>query len=56
MKTYSQKSSEIKRDSGYLKIERAGFRRGDNAETATIAFVDEIKDKAEAKPAKKEAK
>ena len=49
---------QIKRNSGYLKIERTGFRRGDNAETATIAFVDEIKDKdkAEAKPAKKEAK
>ena len=47
---------QVKRDSGYLKIERTGFRRGDNAETATIAFVDEIKDKAEAKPAKKEAK
>ena len=38
---------QIKRNSGYLKIERTGFRRGDNAEMATIAFVDEIKDKAE---------
>ncbi len=38
---------QIKRDSGYLKIERAGFRRGDNAEMAIISFVDEIKDKAE---------
>ena len=52
---------QIKRNSGYLKIERTGFRRGDNAETATIAFVDEIKDKAEeekapAKAAKKEEK
>ena len=35
---------KIKRDSGYLRIERTGFRRGDNAEMATIAFVDEIKD------------
>ena len=42
MKTYSQKSSEIKRDSGYLRIERAGYRRGDNAEMGTISFVDEI--------------
>ena len=33
---------QIKRDSGYLKIERAGFRRGDNAEMGTISFVDEI--------------
>jgi large subunit ribosomal protein L17 len=34
---------QIKRDSGYLRIERAGFRKGDNAEIATISFVDEIK-------------
>ena len=33
---------QIKRNSGYLKIERAGFRRGDNAEMGTISFVDEI--------------
>ena len=33
---------QVKRDSGYLKIERAGFRRGDNAEMGTISFVDEI--------------
>ena len=44
---------QIKRNSGFLRIERTGFRRGDNAEMATISFVDEIKDK----PAqKKEAK
>lgn len=35
---------QIKRNSGYLRIERTGFRRGDNAEMATITFVDEIKD------------
>ena len=58
---------QIKRDSGYLRIEHAGFRRGDNAEMGTISFVDEISfetqeteakapaKKAE-KPAKKEAK
>jgi large subunit ribosomal protein L17 len=34
----------IARDSGYLRIERIGVRRGDNAELATISFVDEIKD------------
>ena len=34
----------IKRNSGYLRIERTGFRRGDNAEMGTISFVDEIKD------------
>ena len=51
---------QIKRNSGYLKIERAGFRRGDNAEMATISFVDEISepvaDKAPAKAEKKEDK
>ena len=60
---------QIKRNSGYLKIERTGFRRGDNAEMATISFVDEIKEKEaksepkakakaepKAKPAKKETK
>ena len=44
---------QIKRNSGYLKIERTGFRRGDNAEMATISFVDEIQDKAEEKSATK---
>ncbi len=33
---------QVKRDSGYLRIERTGFRRGDNAEMATISFVDSI--------------
>lgn len=33
---------QIKRDSGYLRIERAGFRRGDNSEMAVIEFVDSI--------------
>ena len=45
---------QIKRDSGYLRIERAGFRRGDNAEMATISFVDEI-EFAEPEPAEKPA-
>ncbi len=35
---------QIKRDSGYLKIEHAGYRRGDNSEMATISFVDDIKE------------
>ena len=56
---------QIKRDSGYLRIEHAGFRRGDNSEMGTISFVDEIdysietgESKAEkkAEPAKKSAK
>ena len=42
---------QIKRNSGYLRIERNGYRRGDNAEMATISFVDEIKE-AEAKEEK----
>ena len=33
---------QIKRDSGYLRIEHAGYRRGDNAEMGTISFVDDI--------------
>ncbi len=53
---------QVKRDSGYLRIERAGYRVGDNSEMATISFVDEISFekpepvKEEKKPAKKEAK
>lgn len=57
---------QIKRDSGYLRIEHAGYRRGDNSEMGTISFVDEISfEEPEAKvekpakaekPAKKEAK
>ena len=41
---------QIKRDSGYLRIERAGYRRGDNAEMGTISFVDEIDFEAAAEP------
>ncbi len=40
---------QIKRDSGYLRIERAGFRRGDNTEMATLSFVDNIELKKEKK-------
>ena len=42
-----QIAPQIKRDSGYLRIERSGFRRGDNAEMATISFVDPIEIKEE---------
>ena len=45
---------QIKRDSGYLRIERAGSRRGDNSEMGTISFVDEFTfEKAEEKTDKK---
>jgi len=33
---------QIKRNSGYLRIERTGFRKGDHAEMATISFIDPI--------------
>ena len=52
---------QIKRDSGYLRIEHAGYRRGDNSEMGTISFVDDIsfekaEEKKEEKPAKAGAK
>ena len=48
---------QIKRNSGYLKIEHAGYRRGDNAEMGTISFVDEFDfDEPTAESAKKEEK
>ena len=33
---------QMKRNSGFLKIERAGFRKGDHTEMATISFVDDV--------------
>ncbi|MBQ3430719.1 50S ribosomal protein L17 [Candidatus Saccharibacteria bacterium] len=45
---------QIKRDSGYLRIERAGFRKGDHAEMGTISFVDDID--LDMKPAKSSEK
>ena len=45
---------QVKRDSGYLRIERAGYRKGDNAEMGTISFVDEIDYSKAEKPAKVE--
>ena len=48
---------QITRDSGYLRIEHAGYRRGDNSEMGTISFVDDINLEAPATDsAKKEAK
>ncbi len=47
---------QIKRDSGYLRIEHAGYRKGDNAEMGTISFVDEFSfDEPSEKPEKKSA-
>ena len=45
---------QVKRDSGYLRIEHTGYRKGDNAEMGTISFVDEI-DYSKAEPKKKAA-
>ena len=45
---------QIKRDSGYLRIEKAGYRRGDNAEMGTISFVDDIDFEKAAKPEKED--
>lgn len=39
------------RDSGHLRIEKTGTRRGDNAEMARISFVDDLKEAPVAKPA-----
>ena len=33
---------QIKRDSGYLRIEKAANRVGDNSDMSTISFVDDI--------------
>lgn len=41
------------RVSGHLRIERTGFRRGDNAEQARVSFVDDLKAAPVAKPATK---
>ncbi len=37
------------RNSGHLRIERSGWRKGDNAALATVSFVDEITAKAAVK-------
>ena len=47
---------QMKRNSGYLRIEHAGYRRGDNSEMGTISFVDEFEFSAPAKKEKTEAK
>ena len=47
---------QIKRDSGYLRIEHAGYRRGDNAEMGTISFVDDINFEVEAPKAEPKKK
>ena len=46
---------KIKRDSGYLRIEKSDNRRGDNAQMARISFVDDLKEAPVAKKAEKPA-
>ena len=46
---------KIKRDSGYLRVTRTRLRVGDNAQMATIAFVDDLTVK-EKKPEKSNEK
>src|SRR5581483_11616319 len=41
------------RDSGHLRIEKTGTRRGDNAQLARVSFVDDLKEAPVAKPAAK---
>lgn len=45
----------IKRDSGYLRIERTTVRRGDNTQLARISFVDDLTKAPVATSAKKTA-
>lgn len=47
---------QVKRNSGYLRIEHAGYRRGDNSEMGTISFVDEFEIAEPVKEEKTEAK
>lgn len=42
---------KIKRNGGYLRIEKSDFRRGDNAQVARISFVDDLKSAVPAKAA-----
>jgi len=42
---------KINRDGGYLRIKKTSLRRGDNAQLATISFVDDLHPKNTAKTA-----
>ena len=44
------------RNSGHLRVERTNMRRGDNAQMATVSFVDDLKEAPVAKSAKTEVK
>lgn len=40
---------QLKRDSGFLRLKKAGWRTGDHAELAKVSFVDQIKTEVKAK-------
>ncbi|HYG83783.1 MAG TPA: 50S ribosomal protein L17 [Verrucomicrobiae bacterium] len=44
------------RDSGHVRVSRTRLRVGDNAQLASVSFVDEISDKPQVAPAKEEVK
>lgn len=44
------------RNSGHLRVERTNMRRGDNAQMATVSFVDDLKEAPVAKTAKSATK
>ena len=54
-KLVDQIAPAMQRTSGYLRIKRTSLRRGDNAQMATIAFVDDINAKPVVKKAEKAA-
>lgn len=53
-KLVDQIAPNLKRDSGYLRIEKTELRVGDNAQLARISFVDNVKDTAQAAEVKSE--
>lgn len=50
-KLFDDIAPKIKRDSGYLRIEKSDIRRGDSAQMARISFVDDLKEAPVAKKA-----
>lgn len=55
-KLVDQVAPAMQRSSGFVRIERTTFRRGDNAQLARISFVDDIEKKAEKPASEKQTK
>jgi len=53
-KLVDQIAPAMKRESGYLRIEKTDIRRGDNTQLARISFVDDVKDTSTQTDAKTE--